>query len=214
MIAGGFFIAALLGVFTGTAQAQGMIPGVGAPSTSTTTAAGKTLFIGQKLPETLTVYDSSGTRRTVLSFKAPLEVLVIAFFSPRCQTDAALRADWRRFYESYKEWRVAFLAVSANQGESAAALASWLKEAGMPMHVVRDEDGAVTRTLGATATPQLLIVDEGGYLKYRGPLHDAGEKPGSKPKNAYGRKAIEAVIGHVEGVPYPEPAGFIGCAIQ
>jgi peroxiredoxin len=195
------------------ASAQGILP---APSTSTTTIVSidKPILIGEALPDTLIVTDASGTVRTLLSYKSPVDVLVIGFFSTRCPTDAALQVDLRRFYEAYKGWRVAFVGVSSNSGETVADAGRALANAKLPFPAVRDEGAKVARALKVQATPTILIVDESGVLRYRGPLHDAGETPGRRPKIHYAKEAIEAVIGHIQGVTYAEPTAFVGCPIQ
>jgi hypothetical protein len=199
-------LAALLGIAQ-AAGAQGLLPAPPAISTGTL-YSGKPIEVSETVPESLLVADSSGTQRTLLSYKAPLDVFVVVVFSPECETDRALQTEFRRFYEAYRQWRVAFLAVTAS-GHQIGAIEQVLRGNGMPIPVVQDR--TVLKALKIKTTPTVLIIDEAGTLRYRGPLHDA--KPGEKPRIAYAKEAIEAVIGHVGGVSNAEPVSPNGCPL-
>lgn len=171
-------------------HAQGILPSSSEVHIST---AGSHIpvLIGEKVPENLIVQDSHGTKRTLLSYKAAIEILVVEFLSSRCAADQALEPELQRFYESYKGWHAAFVAVDMGGVDGPRAIP-----------VVRDPSGTLQHTLKVTETPEILLMDEDGFLRYRGP-------PGREL-----RSAIDAVIGHTEPVPKPEPAVTTGCPVQ
>jgi len=77
-----------------------------------------------------------------------------------------------------------------------------MEKAGLEFPLLDEEEHALSRNFKIGAVPELVIIDESGYLRYRGP---AG-------KDA--RAAIEAVIGHMVPVPNPEPSDSGGCPIS
>ncbi len=194
-------------------RAEGLLPKEADISSSTVTSH-HPLLIGEKVPEHLIVQDSSGTSRTLLSYKAPLEIMVLEILSPQCATDASLWSDLRRFYEAYKDWHVVFIALQSDRGTSPTDLRLVLATHGISAAVVRDESGRLPKFLGAKVTPELLLIDEGGILRYRGPLHDAVGTADKKPHVRFAQDAMNAMIGHVDVVPQAEPGGLVGCPIQ
>lgn len=180
-------------------RAQGFIP---PPTPSTMTAPGtqEPVLIDQKVPESLTVIAADGTHRTLLSYKSALEVLFIVFLSEPCEATGALWQKFRRLSNVYEGWRVSFLAVSALSEQGSSTLANTLQTQGLSWPLVYAKRQAAASTLGISATPEILIVDEFGNLRYRGPWSGAGT-------------ALETVIGHLESVKDPEPAMAGGCAL-
>ncbi len=177
--------------------AQGFLP-VGASSTTVvSTTPVHPLLIGETAPESLAVMGDNGKKRTLLSYKAPTELLAVTFFSTTCEYNKTLWANFRRLHKNYLDWRVSFLAVAASEQE-AAALAELLKREDLPWPVVRDEASATAHLLRISATPEVVVLDEYGVLKYRGPVADAP-------------KALDTIVGHIETVKIPEPAMTESC---
>jgi hypothetical protein len=197
----GFCLAMLLALFSQMpCHSQGFLP----PLSSTPTVThdtGTPLHIDEKMPESLMAVGQDGKERPLLSYKAAVEVLIIGIFSVDCPD---LARQWRsiaRFYEDYQGWQVAFVAVQAGPEASADDLAKTMKKNGLPIPMVTLRDQALRQILGVQRIPEFLIVDESGFLQYRG--------PGGPPL----RKAVEAVIGHIDSVPNPEPDQQVGCPL-
>jgi peroxiredoxin len=178
--------------------AQGMLPAKSADKPAPPTSP--YLLIGNSLPESLTAIDANGQSRTLLSHKTPIEVLVLGFYSTKCEANQTHWRALKQIYESYKDWHVSFLGISVQSDENVSDLAEQMKKAGLPYAVVRDEGGKAARALNVTALPEIIIVDEWSQLRYRGSVEKAG-------------KALENVIAHQEAVDNPEP-GVEGCALQ
>ena len=206
------FVTALLCGGTQALDAQGVLPSPASVTVSTEPVSRRPILIGDQIPTTVTVLDSSETVRSLLSFKAAIEVLAVAFLSPDCAEEGASRFDWKRFYEEYKDWHVAFVAVSIGNEPAALRLADDLKTTGLPLRVVRAPRTRAAQALRIERTPTLLLIDESGVLRYRGPLGlSSSKRPGDRRK--YGREALEAIIGHTDSVPNPEPPTEAGCAV-
>jgi len=178
-------------------HAQGFLP----QASTTTVAATETthpLLIGETIPESVAVIDSDGKERTLLSYKSPTELLVVTFLSARCQTEQSLWPALRRLNNHYKDWRVSFVAATASPTELLPELAHALEREKLPWPVVQDNHRKAA-WLKITKTPEVLILDEYGVLKYRGPVANV-------------KKALDTVIGHIDAVQEPEPPMVEGCA--
>jgi peroxiredoxin len=207
------FLLSLLTAAARPVDAQGMLPGK-PPETSSSTANNNGLIlIGQTVPEALVVDNASGTGRTLLSFKAPVEVLVVAFFSNGCETERQLLPEWRRFYEEYKDWHVAFVGVNTQDPSALDSLTKTLRAAKLEFPIVNDPGGKLKRQFNIQATPEILVIDEGAVLRYRGPLNGCYDHPGQRRCPHYASNALDAVIGHVEAVPHVEPEMKGGCPL-
>ncbi len=92
--------------------------------------------------------------------------------------------------------------------ELAESVAGWRARLALAVPYLLDTEGKVAQSLGASATPQLFVVDAGGRLAYAGGLHDGG--PEAVRKN----HVLEAVHALLAGktVPVPETAAQ-GCRI-
>jgi hypothetical protein len=199
----GFAFCCLLSACYGISSlyAQGVLP----PKTSTTTApveATGRLAIGDKVPETLAVIDENDHNRALLTYKSAVDILVVGFFSSTCPDRVARWGELERFYENYKGWQTAFVAINAGAPESKSDLAKRLVKAGLPVPVLDDTNHQLSERFKVGSVPFLVIIDESGLLRFRGP-------PG---KDA--RQAIEAVIGHMVPVPNPEPLTPEECSVQ
>ena len=180
---------------------QGFLPPQESTSTITPASQGP-LLIGSKVPYSLTAADENGKRRVLLSYKSAVEIMVIGFLSSSCPEKDQRWFQLGRFYENYKDWKVAFIAVNAGMPASREELAKRLSKAGLPVPLLEDDTRTLIQNLAITSTPELVIFDEDGNLRYRGPVG----------KDA--RAALDALIGHIVPVPNAEPAEAGGCPLS
>lgn len=190
-------------------SAQGILPPTTSSTTTTAVDPGP-LFINQHVSPNLLVTEESAKTRTLLSYKAPVEVLLVGFFSADCAENQNQWVGLRRLYDRFKEWRVSFVVV--NEGASLSKLKEDLRTARInPEAIVNDPDRSVARYFSIRETPTLLVLDESGDLRYRGPLE--GYSLDDKKPVAYTRRALEAVIGHISAVPATEPRAAASCPL-
>ncbi len=188
-------------LFTLSLHAQGFLPPKESSTTATTTPQGP-ILMGEKVPESLMGVDESGKKRPLLSYKSAIEVMVIGVFSASCPEKDSPWSEIERYYEDYKGWGVSFVAMNAGPSSSREDLTKQLNKEGLHFSLVDAEDRSLLSTLRLEYVPEFLIIDESGDLRYRGPIG----------KDA--RRAIEAVIGHMDPVPNPEPNQTGGCSLQ
>jgi thiol-disulfide isomerase/thioredoxin len=182
-------------------RAQGFLPPTSSSATTTTEVQGP-LLIGAKVPETLTALEANGKKRPLLTFKSAVEVMVVGFFSSHCSKKESHWGEIAHFYQDYKDWGVAFVAINAGGIASREELAKQLGKAELNFTLLDEQEHALSSAFKITGVPELVIFDESGYLRYRGPIG----------KDA--RAAIEALIGHIVPVPNPEPPVTGGCSVS
>jgi hypothetical protein len=184
-----------------TVRAQGFLP----PKSSSTTVIAESqgpLLIGDKVPERLNVQDENGKKRHLLTYKSPLEVMVVGFYTATCPDKVSRWDEMARFYTDYKDWRVSFVAINAGDAAARADLAKKMAKAGLDIPLLEEEDHALTQFFRIGSIPMLVIIDEFGDFRYRGPLgRDA-------------RQAIEAVISHIDPVAHPQPLAQEECSVE
>jgi hypothetical protein len=178
--------------------AQGFLPPQSTSTVATSNITGP-LLIGEKVPESLAVTEPSGEKRTLLSHKSPLEVLAVVYLSTPCP---AAQSEWprlRRLNDRYKNWRVSFVAVDASAPGIPGAIATELQHEKLPWPLVTDV-GIGAAEFKISGTPEVLVIDEYGVLKYRGPADQAAD-------------ALNTVIGHIDAIQNPEPPLESACPV-
>src|SRR5947209_4456456 len=81
-------------------HSQGFRPPQSSPTTAPT-ADQAPLLIGDRVPESLAVIDENGKPRTLLSYKSPLELLMVTFFSFPCESGQSQWPVFRRLTKRY-----------------------------------------------------------------------------------------------------------------
>jgi thiol-disulfide isomerase/thioredoxin len=195
------------------ARSQGMLPGKSQDASNATDNKNGVTLIGQTIPESLVVANANGTARTLLSFKAPVEVEVVIFFSNGCEAERQLLPEMGRFFNEYKDWHVSFVGINTQDPSTLESLTKTLRAANLEFPVVNDPERKIRREFNIQATPEVLVIDEGGVLRYRGPLNGCYDHPGKGPCQKYAANALDAVIGHIETVPHVEPDMSGGCPL-
>ena len=179
-------------------RAQGMLPGSKAPEQIV--ASSETLRIGDSVSMNVGVLDLDRNARTFLSYKSVLQALVVVFVDKNCPGD---NSTWRaldRLEKNYRDWKVAFLAIDPVKGASMTQMQEMFDRRKLGWSLARDPEGDVARLFNIQKLPTLLIVDESGYLRYRGPVEKA-------------EKALKTVISHIDPLLDAEPAVVEGCSL-
>ncbi|MCS6775161.1 MAG: redoxin family protein [Chloroherpetonaceae bacterium] len=110
--------------------------------------------------------------------------------------------------KAYRERGVRFFAVYPNAHEPVSVVARHARERGYTFPVVKD-NGTLARALGATMTPEAVLVDRQGMVRYRGRIDDNRD-----PAKVRQRDLQEALSAVLEGRRVARPtAPAYGCAI-
>ena len=122
------------------------------------------MIIGDTLPAAFSVVGASGEKRTLLSYKAAIDVLVVGFFSTGCEMNRLAWPALRKLNENYKDWHVSFLAVRASPQETLPDLTRLLNDNRLPWPAASLDFPTAMHRLAIAYTPEVLIFDEFGVL--------------------------------------------------
>ena len=134
----------------------------------------------------------------------------VLFISAVCPVSNAYNERMAQIYKDYSGRGVQFLFVNANSNEPAAKVEEHRDEAGYPFPIYMDKNNVLADRLGAQMTPEAMVLDSRGEVRYRGFIDDA--KNPARVTHAGLRDALDAVLGG-KPVPNPETKSF-GCTIH
>ena len=108
---------------------------------------------------------------------------------------------------------VRVIGINSNPQDSAADVRNYMRDLEISFPIVKDEDQSLARRFGATRTPEVMVLDAAGMVRYQGRIDDQYE-PGisrGKPTQHNLRDAIEALVSG-EQVPITRTM-TVGCLI-
>ncbi len=99
----------------------------------------------------------------------------VLFVSSRCPATEKAIDDINKLYQRHRRKDVLYVGVCANGVETAEELRDFAQKRGMIFSIFRDPKGVEAKRLGASATPEVFLLDRQGKLVYHGGLesHDA-----------------------------------------
>ncbi|MFO0947953.1 MAG: redoxin family protein [Planctomycetota bacterium] len=99
-------------------------------------------------------------------------IWVIAFLGTECPLGNLYVPELSRLYGEYGPRGVGFLAVNSNRGDDGEKVSRHAKSFGIPFPVLLDPEQRLADQLGATRTPEVVVVNEKGRTYYRGRIDD------------------------------------------
>jgi peroxiredoxin len=109
---------------------------------------------------------------------------------------------------------VRFLAIDPLPQDGLAAMAHFAKEHHLPFPVLKDPDALVASRGGATRTPQVILLDGGRRVRYRGRIDDQYEPNGKNRGTPTRQDLAEAIRELLAGKAVSVPATPVfGCLI-
>lgn len=148
------------------------------------------------------------------------KVVVLEWFNPTCPVVKTAHAKGGALHELgnlANEKGVVWVAINSNApgkpGNPLRDNETARRELGMNYPILRDESGWVGRAYGASSTPHMFIIDQGGELVYAGAHDDAQapNKPTEKVTNLIDRALI--VLAGGGEIPQPRTKNY-GCAVK
>lgn len=95
------------------------------------------------------------------------QIVVVTFWSFKCPSGEAALPDLKKIYEYAKEKNVVFLGI-CSYGESAAELAKYAKDNGIPYPLLYDGKTAAAKLFAAKVVTASYILDRDGRCVYKG----------------------------------------------
>ncbi|HLK57013.1 MAG TPA: redoxin domain-containing protein [Chthonomonadaceae bacterium] len=112
--------------------------------------------------------------------------------------------------ETYGNQGVAVYGVYPDRQETAGEITRSAQERALTFPIIKDSKGALADRLGATTTPQAIVVDATGVVRYRGRIDD--NSVATKITSHDLTDALDALLAG-NPVPHPQTEAF-GCAIR
>ena len=166
--------------------------------------------IGTELPR-LNFTTLSGDIYTLetLTGKGPV---VAVFLATRCPVAQRYTMRLKRLHTEFttNDKHTTFVGIYANEEDTLDDVKAYVQKAEYSFPIVKDTTGYLAELLGATMTPQAMIIDTSGTLRYRGPIDD--NRYENRVKHNYLHDALLAT--HTgDAIPLQETPAF-GCTIH
>ncbi len=135
---------------------------------------------------------------------------VFLFVTSECPLARAYTGRFRALEKTYAGRRVLFFLVNPHPTDTIEMAKTWARERNLTIPLVKDAGALLTDRLGATRTPEAVVVNRAGEVVYRGRIDDHLEE--DKVQRSYLRETLDAVIA---GKPVPRTAVPVtdGCLI-
>ena len=180
--------------------------------------------IGTKISRlTFTTLHSNTYNLDTLTAQGPV---VFIFLATECPVAQRYTMRLKRLHAEFASQATTFVAVYANANDSEADVKHYIAKADYPVKrgevgnrasgdvglflVVKDTIGELARALGATMTPQAVLVDTTRRVTYRGAIDDNRYEP--RVKHHYLKDALLATRADTP-IPVQEAPAF-GCTIH
>jgi len=150
--------------------------------------------IGRLIPD-MTLTDLNG-RQFRLSDFADRPAVVFAFTNTSCPISKKYAPSLAAIERQFADRKVQFIYVNPTASDKAEQVQASIKTQGFYGPYVRDNDGTVARTVGATHTTDVIVLDSRRTVIYRGAVDDqyGFEYSTDAPRNEYLKLAIRATL--------------------
>ncbi|QDT11263.1 redoxin domain-containing protein [Stieleria marina] len=147
-----------------------------------------------------------------LSTDADVRFHVLCFLGTECPLAKLYGPRLQRLSVRYHDDGVRFIGINSNVQDSLEQWAQFGRTAGLTFPLAKDFDRSVAQSAGATRTPEVIVIDRAGLIRYRGRIDDQYQ-PGiarSAPSKQDLRDAIEQLIaGETVAVSATEAVGCL-----
>ncbi len=143
------------------------------------------------------------------------DMVVELFVAPDCPIVNGYAPEIERLYREYRDKGVTFLLVYPDRDLDEAKVQAHRAEYSLTLPFVIDREHARVAKAGAKTTPEAVVFDAKGTIRYRGRIDDRYSDLGDRRATvtaAYLREAIEALLAGKEPPRARTPA--IGCLIE
>ena len=145
-------------------------------------------------------------QRVRLSDYADRELVVVVFFGTECPLAKLYGPRLNALAGQYSAAGVAFLGITANEGDSSDDLARFANQNGIRFPLFKDPDGAVADQFGATRQFEVFVLDHCRNVRYHGRVDDQ-YAPGvwrTEPTRDDLKEALEDLLSGNSAIAVPE----------
>ncbi|MCS7209394.1 MAG: redoxin domain-containing protein, partial [Fimbriimonadales bacterium] len=136
--------------------------------------------------------------------------VVFLFTATKCPAAQRYTVRINQLYEAYRKKGVQLFLVYPNYDDTRESVLAHRREYGLKPPVIHDSEGVLARAVGATMTPQAVLIDKKMLLRYRGAIDD--NRYENRVRVHYLKDALNAVLA---GKPVKVAAAeTFGCTIR
>ncbi|HEY6160601.1 MAG TPA: redoxin domain-containing protein [Bacteroidia bacterium] len=140
---------------------------------------------------------------------------VFVFLSPDCPLCQSYSPELKKLSSRYLRDSIRFYAIFPGKLYSEEEIGKFFKDYDIGMPYFTDEDRRLTDFLEATVTPEVFLVDKGGFVQYKGRIdnwaYDIGRKRPAATEHDLS-DALEAFV-HAKEIRVKETQA-VGCIIE
>lgn len=169
--------------------------------------SGQDLQLGSRVDD-FTVTNLKGAPVTFQALKG--NFTVIAFIATQCPVSNAYNDRMIALSKDYAPKGVKFIFINSNSNEPASVVEQHARSVGFVFPVYKDRNNVVADRFGAQATPEMVVIDSAGIIRYHGYIDDSKDQ--AKVTRQGLRPALDQLMaGQV--VVVPQTKAF-GCTIK
>ena len=145
---------------------------------------------------------------------SPGGATALVFYSTECPISNAYSPTLNAIVESQPAGRFAMVGVCVDPDLSAGDVAMHAREFGLKFPVAVDRDGSIAAKLGVKVTPEAVVLDSDGKVRYRGRIDDTYAARGQRRANASTSDLKDAIAAVLAGKEVAhDQVEAIGCPI-
>lgn len=147
--------------------------------------------------------------------KAQIQPIVYIFLSEDCPISQYCTLALKELHKKYADDAVKFVGIFPNTGSTDEKITAFAKEYQLPFELMADKRQELAQKLGATITPQAIIVDQNEQILYRGRIDNAFASFGKRRRVVTERdleKALDLILAGEHELGFETPA--VGCYIE
>jgi peroxiredoxin len=176
-------------------------------------------LVGAEAPA-FTLKDLAGADVSLSSLRG--KTVVLEWFNPGCpyvvasHTKGSLQDAAARHAPEGVAWLAVNSSAPGKEGSALEANQAAVRDWSMGHPVLRDEAGTVGRAYGATNTPQMVVIDPAGKVRYVGAVDNAPDGEGRSPAGGTLVRWVDQALGELAaGKPVSVPATkAYGCGVK
>ncbi|MEM9659628.1 MAG: redoxin domain-containing protein, partial [Planctomycetota bacterium] len=134
----------------------------------------------------------------------------LVFLSTSCPLAKRYTQRLNRLHEAFADSGIGIYGVFSNAEDDRGEVIAHAEKMGFAFPVVKDSNGYLARRVGAAMTPQAIVVDQQGVIRYRGAIDD--NRYENRVKDRYLQDALTALR---DGLPIViTETKSLGCSIH
>lgn len=145
--------------------------------------------------ETFSAKDYRGKSHSLDEY-SDSRIVVLAFLGTECPLAKLYGPRLASIAQAYADRGVTFLGVNSNRHDSITEIAAYARIHEIPFPILKDLDNRIADQVGATRTPEIIILDQKRVVRYHGRVDDqygVGYIRG-EPKQTFLKDAIDDLL--------------------